>query len=131
MSAAANEEDLYSWCVYSGKNHAFWKCSSVTVVGSRKTILKKGRCFLWLQSNHLDFVRRSKHYVSICEPYRGTLGNNDWKQKVSRDDAARVSSTVIRENSEDADVKNVSSNVIEKKRSSPFLQSAKVAITKI
>ena len=104
LITAANKENPYS-CVYCGKKHASWKCFTVTDVGSRKTILrKKGRCFLCLQSNHISrFCStkyrcrkcKSKHNISICEPYRGKLGN-ELKQIISRDDAAQVSATVIR-----------------------------------
>ena len=65
-------------CVFCNREHPPSRCSVVTDIQSRKSILrKKGRCFLCLQSSHISrnckstyrcVKCNSRHNVSICEP---------------------------------------------------------------
>ena len=78
-------------CVYCDKNHASWKCFTVTDTAGRKAILrKKGRCYLCLKASHISRFCAAKykcakckgrHNVSICEKKPGEAqdSNNDVK----------------------------------------------------
>ena len=65
-------------CVFCQLEHPSWKCTVITDVKGRKSILRnKGRCFLCLKYGHVVrtcrsntqcFKCRSRHHASICEP---------------------------------------------------------------
>ena len=65
-------------CIYCRRGHSSSRCTVVTDVEARKSILRnKGRCFVCLKSAHIArecksnnrcFKCNSRHHVSICEP---------------------------------------------------------------
>ena len=136
LIAAKGDEPSY-YCTYCGQSHASWKCTTVTDVQSRKSILKKkGRCFLCLQSNHISKFCpakyrcakcKGKHNISICMPQREKTNQNEQEQKKEKE-AQRVAASVIRGEAGNSK-KDEADEVTKNEKSTTFLQSAKAIVT--
>ena len=128
-------------CVFCDQSHASWKCSVVTEISSRKNILRKrGRCYICLERNHISprcpsnykcVKCKGRHNVSLCEPNREKTG-----EKKDEKSAEKVASHVTVEEEVEKpkdEVKNeemtkIATNIVEGRKNTTFLQSAKTMI---